>query len=832
MLHFLEGPLVRKVLLAALPAVLIAGAALPQSSELAADASRQHAERALDLLLDEGDRLGAVAEALRGLPQSPEQDDVDLWPEAWAALYRAMAARPVTAPIENETHFFGTLNPDGTRALVSWGVDGSLDSELRVGAMLVDPIDGTVVGAPVLADRPLGDGYYSAAPVGFSSDGALGAVSLMNGITVVIDGMTGEERIRVPGNALVPQFSPDGRHLLTYAMGGGAVWDLATGAEVLALTNALGHSFDWTHDGRILATRVAEDGTTEVLIYQLDGTARTIVPRIDGQLGGMPVPSPTQPVFLLGTFGDVVRTLVYDYEGRLLAELPVDFGAARFVRDGTAIAVSDGEEVQRMSDAQVEVFSLTGESLLVTPADHTPFDHLIHSPEGEVVGALAGPGRTTYSGADLPEGLALYDAGLALIGAGSVAAPQASETPPADKASIAFAREAERLLLTGERTGAMIAALKGLPENPDVADFDRFNAAHLLLYRSVAARVLRLPFEPSMPAIVGPTGRVMVVSGENPTLYAMPEGTPIAELLRSDGSPVISTTFAHFTPDGAIFALAESDGITVHFFDGRTGTPLQRVTVPAPDWQRYLNGYSTILDPIGFSADGSRLALKAAGGGHHVISLDDWSVKELPLPERRSFMVSWLPDGRLLVAERLRDERGPAADVFIHDGATMTQIFSVPRDPEGLRDEPYGFVASRAGTTAITGDGGRTVVFDGKGKQRVAFSHNDNDGIIAYVREGKAIAYRDATGTIDASLKVLSLETGEQVPAEFRDYPIFDQGIFDREGTEGSRGDPFYAAPRYRADDVPTGTALVEAAMAELSDDQRAEIARDRVVTE
>jgi len=333
----------------------------------------------------------------------------------------------------------------------------------------------------------------------------------------------------------------------------------------------------------------------------------------------------------------VVRTLVNDNDGRLLAELSVDFGAARFVRDGTAIAVSNGEEVQRMSDAEAEVFSLTGEALAVSPADHTPFDHLIYSPEGEVVGAPAGPGRTTYHGDNLPKGLALYDAALALIGQGSVATPEAVETVPADEASTAFAREAERLLLTGDRTGAMIAALKGLPDNPD---FDRFKGAHLLLFRSVAVRVLRLPFEPSMPEIVGPTGRVMVVSGDKPMLYAMPEGRPIAELLRADGSPVISTTFAHFTPDGAIFALAESDGVTVHFFDGETGAPLRRVTVPVPDWQRYLNGYSTILDPIGFSADGSRLALKAAGRGHHVISLGDWSVLELPLPERRSFMVS------------------------------------------------------------------------------------------------------------------------------------------------------------------------------------------------
>jgi len=475
---------------------------------------------------------------------------------------------------------------------------------------------------------------------------------------------------------------------------------------------------------------------------------------------------------------------------------------------------------------------VTRSELAAAPADHTPFDHFIYSPGGEVVGALAGPGRTTYHGDDLPEGLALYDAALALIGGGSLAAPEATETPSADKASTAFAREAERLLLKGDRTGAMIAALKGLPENPNEADFDRFKAAHLLLFRSAAARVLRLPFEPSMPASVGPTGRVMVVSGEKPTVYAMPAGTPVAELLRKDGTPITSTTFPHFTPDGSIFALAESDGVTVHFFDGESGAPLQRVTVPVPDWEGYLNGYSTVVDPLGFSPDGNRLAVKTAGGRHYVISLADAGVTQLPLPERGIFMVSWLPDGRFLVAEGLREESGPAAKVFIHDGAAMTEIFSVPRDPAGLRDEPAGFVASSAGTTAITADGGRTVVFDGAGKQRLAFSHNDNDGIIAYVRDGTAIAYRDATGAIEASLKVLSLETGEQVPAEFRDYPVFDQGIFDREGAEGSWGDPFYAAPRYRGDDVPTGFALVQAAMAELSEDQRAEIARDRIVTE
>lgn len=184
------------------------------------------------------------------------------------------------------------------------------------------------------------------------------------------------------------------------------------------------------------------------------------------------------------------------------------------------------------------------------------------------------------------------------------------------------------------------------------------------------------------------------------------------------------------------------------------------------------------------------------------------------------------------MAERLREEPGAAANVFIHDGATMTQIFAVPRGPEGLRDEPYGVVASRAGNTMITSDGGQIVVFDGVGQRRVAISGNEGDGIYAYVRDDTAFAYRDSTGTLEASLKVLSLVTGDQEPAELRDYPVFDQGIFDLEGTEGGWGNEFYAAPRYRGDDVPTGIALVEAAMAEISDDQRAEIARDRIVTE
>jgi WD40 repeat protein len=832
MLYFQHVDYVRNTILAAGTAVLIAGAAFAQVSELTADASRHHAERSLDLLLDEGDRIGAVAEALRGLPQPPTEADVDSWPEAWSALHRAMAARPVKAPMANETHFFGTLNSDGTRALVSWGVDGSVDSDLKVGAMLVDATDSTIIGAPVLADAPLGKGLYSSAPVGFSSNGALGSVSFLNGETVVIDGRTGEERLRVPGGGLSPQFSPDGQYLLTHASQLGAVWDLATGAEVLSLTGDLGHSFAWTNDGQILATRVAGDGTTEILIYQLDGTARTIVPRIDGQLGGMPVPSTTQPVFLVGTWGAEIRTFVYDYDGNRLAELVADFGYVRFVRDGTALSVVRIDDVQRTSEARVDVFTLEGNPLPVTAQDHTPFDHHIYSLEGEVVGSLTGHARTAYHGDDVPEGLALYEAAVALIGGGAVAAPEAVEPPSAEEASSAFAREAERRLLTGDRTGAIVAALKGLPEDPDEVELERFEPAHLLLYRSVAARVLRLPFEPNMPSIVGPTGRVMVLSGQEPTLYAMPEGTPIAALLLADGTPIISTTFPHFTADGTMFALAESDGVTMHFFDGETGTPLHRVTVPVPDWEGYLNGYSTVINPIGFSADDRRLALRTAGGRHYVISLDDWSVEQLPLPERRSFMVSWLPDGRFLVAEGLPDESGPAASVYIHNGLAMTEVFSVPRDPNGLRDEPYAVVASRWGNTMIAVDGDRYVVFDGAGGLRATFSHIDSGGHFAYVRDGTAIAYRDASGTLGSSLKVLSLETGEELPAEFRDYPVFDQDIFDRDGNVGGWSLPHYGAPRYRADDVPTGTALVDMAMAQLSDDQRAEIARDRIVTE
>ncbi len=254
----------------------------------------------------------------------------------------------------------------------------------------------------------------------------------------------------------------------------------------------------------------------EILLYGRDGTVRSIVPRLEEPLAGMPVPA--QPAFLVGSMGADLRTFVYDHDGNRLAELAADIGYARFVRDGMTIAVSDFDNVQRTSDAQVRVCTLRGAPLEATPADHAPFDHHIHSPEGALVGSMAGPVRTTYHGDDLPEQLALHAAAVALIGEGAVAAPEAVETPSVDAASAAFAREAERRLLTGDRTGAIVAALKGLPETPDNADPERFKAAHLLLYRSAAARVLRLALDPSMIPLVGPTGRVMVVSGERPML--------------------------------------------------------------------------------------------------------------------------------------------------------------------------------------------------------------------------------------------------------------------------------------------------------------------------
>ncbi|WP_157374340.1 WD40 repeat domain-containing protein [Salipiger sp. CCB-MM3] len=798
------------------------------------EGSRAHAKRSIELLLNEGNQEAAIAEALLGLPSSPTQADIEAFPEAWLALGRSIASRSIVMDDFKGLFASGYMSPDGRRVLVTQQISGDTDPDARVTARLVDQATSEII-ATYEASKPIGSPWTSMASAAFSPDSTLGVVSLQDGQAILLNAETGEELGRVPGDAIRILFSPNGEYVLLQAMQTSSVYAVSDGSKVIEFPDPFKTVSAWASDGSVLGSNISSDAkSADIVARNLDGSERII-------LQGRAVPSaalmasPTEPVFAVS---DNMQTLLFDLNGEMIAELPGDVGVMRFVRNGTAAAFADGDDSPRMSDMMVNVFAFDGSQLDAQAQDYVDFNQAIYSPQAEPIGYMVTTRHAAPLAGSIPTGLDLYQTALSLAPnlETSDSAPEDTMSPVLE-ASESYAREAERLLHTGNRQAAIIAALKGLPAEPTEEDFERFNAAHLLLYRSVASRVLRLPLEePAFPAksasggVVSPTGEVMATMSEHGAqLYSMPEGELVADLRKPDGTTLLATSYPYFTSTGDLVVIAPMDAPTLHFFDGRTGAYRASVDFPIPDPERLLRSRNALIWPIGFSHNDQTLAVNTAVG-HFLVELADYSLKPLPLPERRQFELSCLPDGTFLPFEgfRQREDEVNVGTVYIYDGQDLTPIFSIPRDPEWIQSEG-GMVVNRQGNAAFTRDGGseRVVIFDGKGTPRLKFS--DSDGYHAFVRDGTAIAYRNPTGSLHESLKVLSISTGEQVAAEFSDYPVLDQTLFDLDGNNRMDQSPHFGVPRYRGEDIPTGIALIEMALGSVSETELAEVQDERI---
>ncbi len=264
-------------------------------------------------------------------------------------------------------------------------------------------------------------------------------------------------------------------------------------------------------------------------------------------------------------------------------------------------------------------------------------------------------------------------------------------------------------------------------------------------------------------------------------------------------------------------------------YDARTGSAVVSLEFPISDLSDY-NGYSTILVPSGFSHDGGAFALSTR---HHIFIVDtiDWSVRQLDPPSRFVGFVSWLPGQQLLLVDPVYTQgEGPVADLFIHDGATATPIRTIMSDAGALRSAPHSVWLNRQGSALMAEEGDsldwRIVVYDGAGQVRAtAIGY---DGSVQFVRDGTAIAYRDARGTLTESLQVISL-TGETLTAEYQDHVVLDQAVFNDRGDPATWGVMPASAPRYRGTDVPTGRPLWELAMDAAGKARWPEITAERI---
>ncbi|SMD02905.1 hypothetical protein [Primorskyibacter flagellatus] len=800
--------------------------------------SREHARQALKLLLEEGDRLAALQEALRGLPGTPKNTDLEAYPEAWSALWRAFASRSIR--LTGATPTFGALSPDGIRAVVSPEVSDPITPNTRQSATIINPLTSSVVGVPILSQNPMPGGLIGAAGLSVSPDGRLVAISFVGDKTTHIVRLAdGVILTSFPAISSRGAFSPDSHAIAFNAVPPGSlsnaphlleVRDTQSGAVVFETSLPPHSSLAWISGSEFVVASPSGDisfnARASLMVINTSGEEYPIANDQEITMGRV-IASPTMSAFLIQS---EQRTDLFEITGTRRATLPPASGGATFVRNGTVVAIPRWPESERISDMQVETYALDGTRLDTQPSDHAVFEQFLYGPTGQILGTLSHMMQgSPYEGISSPSGLDLHEAAVALVGK-----PTVQGDPEVDatlQISEDFARKAERLLQSGDRQGAMAAALKGLPADPAEDDFVRYQAAHLLLYRAVASRTLRLPLDRAKGTVVAPTGEVLAISGEAPALYSTSDGRLISQLLRDDASTYVSATHPHFSPSGDLLALAENQQPVLHIHDGRTGAIVTTITFSGVGTGS--SAYSTTLDPVGFSHDADAFAVLSRNA-LFIVSTQDWSVAEFDFPGRTKPYASWLPDGRLVMIEPIHSPGGgPVAQLYIHDGRTVTPIHEILSDPDGLRSTPVSMHASRQGSALIAEDGDssddRTVIFDGDGQVRaVATGH---DGYVHFVRDGTAIAYRDLRGDIGKSLAIHSL-TGENLTPQLEDYPVFDQFVFNESGEIKIGGAMTPGAPLFRGEGTPKGRALFDLAVSLLPEDVLTEVKARRIELE
>jgi len=238
----------------------------------------------------------------------------------------------------------GEFSPD--RRLIALGLKDQ-------GIVLWDARELTPVGAPLLETG----GEVKA--LAFSPDGrTLAAVTAPEHSLTLWDAGS-RSRLQGPlsvgGGAILPgvSFSPDGETVVTASEFGVQLWDVATGASLGAIRNALAASdLAFSADGAMVAFARPILGGAEVW----DVTTRTLIAAVDGT----PPPfidlsvalSPDGHMLAVGGFGRVVR-LWNVGTGKLVHELDQRGNGAftlEFSPDGRTLAVSGFEPVASLWD--------------------------------------------------------------------------------------------------------------------------------------------------------------------------------------------------------------------------------------------------------------------------------------------------------------------------------------------------------------------------------------------------------------------------------------------------------------------------------------------------
>lgn len=822
--------------------------------------SRAFAEESAKLL-GSGQQRAAIIEALKGLPEPFSDNVIADYPEAWLAFYRAATALIVVTPYDGE--MVAVANRDRTRVVfkgilmgdeqqlasvtpsVLW--DATHNQEIAVVVDAVDTNDNSQMFAYALSTSPEST-LFSVSGAGSQE---IAFFDIQDGADV--------GSLQIPPQPITAGvspigISPDGTRFAVTSANQILVWDLATfGAPrtiIPKLPGSQGYlvfaQAMWTSEGSFLVGYTWYGGPNQgqfgIALVHEDGTTQSLEgdgPRV------IWAASQSAPVFveLLVAEGE---WLVRDLQFNILGRIPGDVQPVSFARDQTAI-VAIKAMGGMFGDADTfepaAIYGLDGTPLDLRPEDYLGFSDFVFNEAGQVQTVI---GPTEYSATHLAEAapsaadlyaramnsLTTEEASLLTaqrIGGSGVAA-DAGQVSILQSDQIAG--EAEVAMLNGKRQEAIILALSAFPPTPNHADFETFERAHRALFRAYASRPAHFERPDDYLSTFlsrtryGPMGRTALYrqfelqdSARNSVLIRLTMVDIESKHAREIDLTEIDKrgfTDLHFSPDGLEFAgVGRSDG-RVHVFDTSTGN-VTRVFDASGD------ATHTKTVQVGFSPDGQYFASKV---GHvHDNKFAIWDTETGGLVYSGAPFngfatpLGWSNEGSLLAVEfvaRSDEASGPdSLVVWSLEGGTSTMPL-IREDGRPVDHCQYSAISHALPYLACSADAETTILNFATGS--IVGTIRRADSVATFLRDGAAIGWPSVSnpGEID-----VFAATGEPLKPIMQDYVPFGQLAFlgDQNLTKVATD-----LSGYSARGMPTGLELYEAAMAELSDDERSQL--------
>lgn len=406
----------------------------------------------------------------------------------------------------------------------------------------------------------------------------------------------------------------------------------------------------------------------------------------------------------------------------------------------------------------------------------------------------------------------------------------------ADYQSRDFATESREALGRGERTAAIVAALKGLPAEPAEDDLVRFGDAYDALVRAAVSRSIRLDLPVISVFEFDSTGTRLASVGLFPSpdgdqsrsslaLWDPRSGEQVAELLPiealTDGAWGVQAPA--FSPNGRFLVqIAPAEGVAV-VFDAASGAEIARLPGHDPGTLPNSGGAA-------FSRDGSLLlTLGASPTVAHLWDTTNWqSVASAKFGDFT--LLSPIDGGRggvmhFIAADVARGNPPPVELWKIgRDGAEL--VLQFPSEPSGLGAH-WGRIATDDEDRVFAMPNGNfdLIVFERESGSEVARVPasilGQSTGIVAPSGDGVLLL-----SSMDALPRRLNFD-GTDAPLLPLDKLAGIHGVFSLGGELiGGSPDMF----DYRGSDMPRGVELYRAMMSSLAVDTKAEIAAEQVV--